>query len=446
MDRSTQIEKEIALFSVFNEELYKILSQTDLCELISSDDSRLFSLLNGRASEVLQTVSPDIRKKSGIFFTCRELSNRMIKKISDLLSRGLKVADPNFGAGDLLLACAEYFPLGSNLLNTVNKWADIVSGYELFDEFITAAKLRLVLMAAIRSKDVLGITDILLQSDSFPGLKKQDFVSSKNNYKDIDCFVLNPPFGYMNAPDDCQWASGKIQTAGWFLDKLFRSSHPGQHILAILPDVLRSGTRYHKWRKFIGEMSSSIKIEAAGRFDAGTDVDVFILHAVVRSENENGVPWPEKEPCTSRNYTNTVSDYFDVCIGTIVPHRDPKEGHLFPYLHAKNAKQGQLINKISETIRTTHKVFNSPFVVLHRTSSPNDNPRCVASIVKDRRKVAVENHLIILKPKTGNVDMCQRLIDIFNSQITSDFLNQRIRCRHLTVSSVNEIPWIEDKI
>jgi hypothetical protein len=444
LDATVQIEKNVDSFSVFNEELRLMLSQAHLSELILNDDTYLFSLLNGRASEVLQhMVSQDIRKKSGIFFTNHALSNQLAEKISGLLSKGIKVADPACGSGDLLLACAKYLPLGRNLVNTIKIWSELLSGSDLFDEFILATKLRLILMAAIRSKDNSTIGDIISGSDAFPNFERGDFLTTKTSYKDIDCFIINPPFGYINAPYGCEWASGKIQSAAWFLEKLFSSSHPGQHILAILPDVLRSGTRYSKWRKVIGEMSSNIEVEAAGRFDAGTDVDVFILHAIVRSKNEISVLWPTNKPIISFNYTNTISDYFDVCVGTIVPHRDPKEGQLFPYLHAKNVKKGQLISNISETILTKRKVFDSPFVVLHRTSSPNDNPRCVASIVNDTRKSAVENHLIILKPKKDDLNMCQRLMNVFSSQVTDSFLNQRIRCRHLTVSSINEIPWIE---
>lgn len=445
METLIQNQNRVAAFSVFNEEVGMVLTKGQLSEFSLKNNAYILSLLNGKASEVLQkTVSLKIRRESGIFFTSHELSNKLAWKISNLLSKGIKVVDPACGAGDLLLACAQYLPLGKNLGDTINKWSELVSGFDLYDEFILATKLRLILLAAARSKDSQNIENYLLESKVFTGLVKKDFISDKNDFREMVCFVVNPPFGDIDAPNGCKWATGKIQTAARFMEKLFIESNPGQQILAILPDVLRSGTRYSKWRKVIGQFCSNLEIESAGRFDAGTDVDVFILQATMRFKNEINVTWPDNSPIINYKYSSTVSDYFNVCVGTIVPYRDPDEGTEFPYLHAKNAEKGQIINSLSETILTKRKCFHPPFVVVHRTSSPNDTPRCVTSIVNIKNNVAVENHLIILKPKNNQLELCHRLVKILNSSITDTFLNQRIRCRHLTVASVKEIPWVEE--
>jgi len=91
-------------------------------------------------------------------------------------------------------------------------------------------------------------------------------------------------------------------------------------------------------------------------------------------------------------------------------------------------------------------VISPPFVVIRRTSSPSDNPRARATIIRGNQSVAVENHLIALKPKSGYVRDCQKLTKMLAKPATDIFLNQRIRCRHLTVSAVKDIPWIGEAI
>ena len=54
--------------------------------------------------------------------------------------------------------------------------------------------------------------------------------------------------------------------------------------------------------------------------------------------------------------------------------------------------------------------------------------------------IAVENHMIIASPKSGKVEDCIALLNILKSRETNDFLNNRIRLRHLTVSAIKDIP------
>jgi hypothetical protein len=218
----------------------------------------------------------------------------------------------------------------------------------------------------------------------------------------------------MQAPEDCQWAAGKIQIAGWFLEKLLRTAPEGQHVVAVLPDVLRSGTRYRKWRDMLSRLCVSIDIELAGRFDTNTDVDVFILYA--------------------------VADFFDVHVGSVVPHRDSLEGPSYPYIHARIAPAWQTIDHVSEERPYRGTVFPPPFVVVHRTSSPSDKNRCVATIVNEKREVAVENHLLVLLPHDKSLQSCKHLLEVLKSPQSSEWLNERIRCRHLTVEALRELP------
>jgi hypothetical protein len=53
--------------------------------------------------------------------------------------------------------------------------------------------------------------------------------------------------------------------------------------------------------------------------------------------------------------------------------------------------------------------------------------------------VAVDNHLLVLEPKAERG--IEELVQVLRRPETTEWLNQRIRCRHLTVDAVNQIPW-----
>jgi len=55
----------------------------------------------------------------------------------------------------------------------------------------------------------------------------------------------------------------------------------------------------------------------------------------------------------------------------------------------------------------------------------------------------VENHLIVLTPKDGSSDTCRRAIDLLDSTLARQWLDERIRCRHLTVRAILEMPWLD---
>jgi hypothetical protein len=186
-------------------------------------------------------------------------------------------------------------------------------------------------------------------------------------------------------------------------------------------------------------MCSSIDIEPAGRFDENTDVDVFILHAVLGSKNNSSVQWlPPHLP--ARGTQPVVGDFFEVHVGTVVPHRDPLEGLSHHYIHARTAPAWQILDQLSEKRKYKGKVFTPPFVVVHRTSSPSDKNRCVATIVNTKYDVAVENHLLVLLPRDKSLYICKQIVKIFKSSDTNEWFNQRIRCRHLTVTAVRDLP------
>ena len=139
---------------------------------------------------------------------------------------------------------------------------------------------------------------------------------------------------------------------------------------------------------------------------------------------------------------HVVGDSFEVHVGSVVPHRDPIEGPSYPYIHARTAPAWQAIRQIKEDRQYAGTVFVPPFVVVHRTSSPSDKSRCIATLVDIEKRVAVENHLLVLLPRDNSIDSCRLLLDVLRSEQSTNFLNQRIRCRHLTVSSLKELPWL----
>jgi hypothetical protein len=80
---------------------------------------------------------------------------------------------------------------------------------------------------------------------------------------------------------------------------------------------------------------------------------------------------------------------------------------------------------------------------VRRTSRPGDEHRAVATIVVCDRPVAVENHLLVCRPRDGSGTACQTLLDVLQRPETTSWLDRRICCRHLTVSAVRSIPWWE---
>lgn len=443
--QNTQNEKvgeAVSQFSAYCDELQSILAESLKPQRVYPSLDAVTTVLNGQAGSALQRLVPaDVRKQAGIFFTGTGLAERVAERLSPLLRSGVEICDPACGAGNLLLACCRHLPRGETVQETLRMWSRLVKGCDLFPEFVVAARLRLTIAAvSIHGKDGVGLGEIDT-GELFRGLRVADAFSSLDSASS-KVVVVNPPFGYMEAPEGCRWARGKIQIAGWFMERLLRMAAKGQQIAAILPDVLRSGSRYRRWRELVGTLVSDITVESAGRFDEVTDVDVFILRATACKDGSISAAWPEvvrseKEP------TSKVSDYFDIHVGSVVPHRDRNEGKSYPYIHARTAVAWQTLEHVNETRQSGGRVFAPPFVVVHRTSSPADRNRCVGSIVNEISEVAVENHLIVLSPKDGTLQSCQQLLKSLQSSATNEWLNRRIRCRHLTVSALADLPYFE---
>jgi len=433
------IARDVANFSNYTSEMKALLCSLSDLNKQEVNKQILSQILNGATSSALKRLVPiGTRKRAGLFFTNNALANKVANLLRSKLQGGSKLLDPACGAGNLLVACARHLPIGNNLEQTLDLWSKLIYGCDFHIEFIRVARLRLILLALSFHPDEIKAACDLESDQVLTGLKVEDAFTQDCSEPET-CIVINPPFGYTEALPGCAWAQGRVQIAALFLEHLFRHAPNGQQITAILPDVLRSGTRYRKWRDMISSFCRSMHVELAGRFDKYTDVDVFILQAIVGDPDSTQDCWTVPLPPVERkNYI--VSDFFDIHVGSVVPHRDPMAGPWRPYIHARTTPAWQTIDVIPEYRRYFGTVFRPPFLVIRRTSSPSDKHRCVATIVNSQSLVAVENHLLVLLPRDRSLQSCEHLLAVLKSFQTDEWLNSRMRCRHLTVSAIKGLP------
>lgn len=396
-------------------------------------------LLNGGVGlELRRRVSLEHRQRIGAFFTGEALRRRAFSPTFDSASEG-PVWDPACGAGDLLLSYAEKLPIFPDIGSTLASWGNKLYGSDTESLFLRAAKARLVLAAFARGARRLEDGDLTLHA-VFPNFRQQNSLLTPPNFYLADV-VLNPPFVSIASDRDCEWGSGGVSAAAVFVDMCLRNASPGTRIVAILPDVLRTGTRYERWRKFVAEFAELKRTDIYGPFDPQADVDVFILelqvrHSRARDVEQNG-PWGIRGNVSQ----DIVSNNFSVSVGPVVPHRHKEEGPEMAFLHSKDATPWGVLEHLPPRRRFAGTAYQPPFVVIRRTSSPSDRDRAIGTIINCVEPVAVENHLIICKPHDGRIESCRNLIGVLRSTYTNDWLNNRIRCRHLTVAAVKEIPF-----
>lgn len=383
---------------------------------------------------ILRSILPlKEMREAGCFFTGEDLSLKTIDSFFDSISFQSIILDPTCGAGNLLIACSRKLEVKNTLSETLKSWGHILRGYDLYAAFVTTAKLRIIIEALNRgAMSDCTIDDAL---ELLPFIQTKDAMTTTSvDVRKITHIIMNPPFNSWPSPAIDYWKKGKVNSAGVIFDHYLRILPIHCNISAILPDVLRSGSRYHSFRDFI---SSEMKAfcEIYGRFNSQTDVDVFILSGIKKKNNLRKIEWS----INLGNYT-PLSELFDVRIGPLVAYRDPQEGDKHPYFHAKNSIAWSEISTATEFRKFLGKTITPPFVLIKRTSSPSDKYRASATLINLSEPVAVENHMIVLTPKTGSLSDCRKLMTILKSEKTNQFLNSRARMRHLTVNTVKEIP------
>ena len=265
----------------------------------------------------------------------------------------------------------------------------------------------------------------------FPGIRVADGLTQKQPFAQATNLTLNPPFVLTDAPEGCEWAGGQITAAANFVITALEHANSGTELVAILPDVLRSGSFTEQWRKKVEELAEVRLVEPYGIFDSSADVDVFILRVTRRRKNSKAksVAWTT----ASKTYGSTIGDFFYVHVGRVVPHRDSEEGNLHPYIHARCVPLWKTLRKFTEFRKYRGLLYKPPFVVIRRTSRPGHPYRAAATVIAGKIPVAVENHLIVCEPKDRKFGTTKSLMKQLMSKEVNEHLDARIRCRHLTV-------------
>lgn len=418
----------------------RFLEQIKASVKTGSTEFNARSLLDGAAADAVHEWVPrTIRTLDGIFFSGHALAEAAASLITDDIKSGARIFDPACGGGDLLIAAARQLPLGDTFSHTLENWSDRLGGTDIHQSFVETTKWRLALLAKSRH----GIESEILESlneNIFPHIKKADYLSDAKVSDEFDCIIVNPPFGHRIAPSNCRWSSGKTQLAAIFLDAIIRHRKVGQRVVAILPDVLRGGSRYTKWRDEMATMAIPQDSKVYGRFEKRTDVDVFIIKYEATQKCTTPVTVDTSSTDGLKSSTNKVGDAFSVSVGAVVPHRHPdNKGSWRPYLTVRNALIDFEVT-VNEYRRFDGRCFQPPFVAIRRTSNPSDARRIGCTIVTGAEEIAVENHLIIVTPLTGSIEDCRRLVEHLKSEITTNHINGQLRCRHLTTGSIKSLP------
>jgi hypothetical protein len=391
--------------------------------------------LNGGAAVAFRkAVSLKNRRSAGAFFTSRQLADDLLGSKAVALTHP-HVVDPACGAGDLLLSAARFLPRGKTAAKTLNLWGSRLVGRDIDPTLIRATRLRLALLASQILGGEMNLTEEEI-AKALPEVRVGDGLDFR--VAEPVLLLLNPPFGMIHAETD--WSSGRTPRAAIFTAKCLEELPEGSTVRAILPDVLRSGTHSREWRRHIGKFLDKVQIKIWGQFDSATDIDVFLLKAI-REESAASIDWGLPTVASGQ-----VGDTFLVSVGAVVPHRDPEEGQKSPYICARDLPQGGEY-KAGKKKRQHHgKRFAAPFVAIRRTSRPSDGGRrIVATVVRSAKPVLVENHLIVCRPKDRTLASCESLVSFLESKRVSEILDRRIRCRHLTVGAIKELPYGDHK-
>lgn len=403
---------------------------------------------NGQLYKTLRKDVPIAQlHASGAFFTGETMANQLVASIPAAELATLTALDPTCGGGDLLLALARRLSLRATLAETLTQWGQQLYGLDIHLEFVRATRTRLLLLASFRGLQEVGQSffdcPVLTPKQAFPNVIQAN--SLNQDWPVTDYKLLNPPFNRVPIPAWYRLATGRVSQAALFVYKSLEQAQEGSTILAILPDVLRSGSYYNRWRQHITLEAEVQAIQGLGQFDEATNVDVFLLTMKAQTQVlQQLVSWVNCQPAPEN--TQTIGQKYSVRVGRVVPHRDKEDkGEVYPYLNVHSVPAWGNIVAGQEERRYIGTTFTPPFVAVRRTSRANDLWRAVGTIIqakneKQPEQVAVENHLLVIKPDSGLLSDCEALLEQLRDPRTNDWLNERIRCRHLTVGAVQSIP------
>jgi hypothetical protein len=386
-------------------------------------------LVDGVASEELRNcVNIEERRKYGAFFTDSVLAGKVLRKLDPVFGAGSVVYDPACGAGNLLLAVHAFLKeTGSPFLRTCT-WL----GSDIHSSFVNAARIRFSIAGLLATNDPepadYQIEDHI-KLDQVNGLAVNEYYAAATH------IVVNPPFNMVDSKSKSDLYSGKVSAAAIFIEKIIQHVRPGTTVLAILPDVLRSGTRYEKWRDMVMRNCNYENEVLLGQFDQYADVDVFGVKLI----KKNVAVARPVAPINNQPF-RSIGDLCTVCVGRVVDYRDADAGRRRGYIVSKGLPGWSTLKKTERTRQHEGEAFTPPFVAVKRTSRPGDPYRAVATIIRTPSPVYVDNHLIVLIPKSGTLKDCRKLLQALKRKETSDWIDRQIRCRHLTVKVVSNIP------
>ncbi len=403
--------------------------------------------LNGQAADRLRTLVPlTVRREEGAFFTGGHVKERFTSLLAEPSFEEAEYWDPTCGAGDLLLAAAEHLPVCQTLEETLGLWGALLRGCDLQAPFIEVARLRLFLAAAARHHQ-LGRPGQIASDTGVQAFKRVRIADgavalhATRGYRGH--LLLNPPYGPVQSEGAHDWSAGSVSQAAVFFLAGARALAVGRRLYAVLPDVLRSGSRYETWRARAEGYVNVNSIELQGQFDAHTDIDVFLFKGERRRKgvvNSPGPLWWQDPPADQR-----LEDAFEVRVGPVVDNRDPHLGPESPFLTARDLAVVADGGPVPRMRRFAGRLLSPPFVVVRRTSRPGSGTsggaRAAGVLVTGRKPVAVDNHLIAISPRSAAEQDCNELLQVLSSDTVSEWLDQRIRCRHLTVGAVRALPW-----
>lgn len=340
-------------------------------------------------------------------------------------------------------------PLGVDLDETLEIWARNLRGSDLQPEFVAATRLRLYLAAAHRTRLAGNEGHSTETSHRGPAalrsIRVEDGLAALQAARSFHGNVLlNPPFGAMPAEKHWRWASGSVSQAAVFSLAAARSLAAGAKLTAILPDVLRSGSRYERWRGHTTEFLTLHAVQTQGQFDPHTDIHVFLMSAT-RHRRTKAIRHAEAAWWATEQSGQCLGDLFEVRVGPVVDNRDPHEGPEAPFLKARALPPAGDVGVPKQRRRFAGRLVEPPFVAVRRTSRPGQGAggqnRGVGVLLTGHTPVAVDNHIITVRPLDGQEETCRKLLKVLASPSVTTWLDERIRCRHLTVRAVREIPW-----
>ena len=395
--------------------------------------------LDGQPSRELRKLyTIHALRQTGTYFTGSKMTARVLSSVAADIPGFERIIDPSCGAGDLLVGAARHLPLRASLKSTLKLWGRYLAGFDINRSFVSATRARLALLAMQRLNVGIDADVVSALETLFPNIRVQSGLDEWNIPIGRNLILSNPPFSHTQSPPDCVWSEGRVSHAAVFVAKCLDQAAYGTRLIAILPDVLRTGTRYERWRNEVENLSKITSIQILGRFDKQTDIDVFLLDAKLPSGGKKSSKW-----CLPEQVTRTIGQYFDIRVGPVVSFRLTGKGPWRPFVHSLDLLVGENISSFPKHIRFEGTSYDPPFVAVRRTSKANYRIRCLATLVTGKNALAVDNHLLIAIPKDGKVTICKDLLRILNDSRTSEWMNARMRCRHLTVSALRDIPWID---